>query len=88
MQPDEKVCKKCPYFERRNLFVPFELNESEVLIIAEAPGRDEIKADPRKPLVGRSGQLLRNHLLNPYLGPKGYDLANIVACRPPNNEAP
>lgn len=87
MKQNPKICSKCPYYQY-DTFVPFELNGSDVLFIAEAPGKDEVLGKPRRPLIGRSGQLLRKELLDKYLGEGNYDLANIVCCRPPNNETP
>lgn len=61
-------------------------HSAELLIIGEAPGRDEDLQG--EPFVGRAGQLL-----NAMLAAIGYRreqvyIANILKCRPPNNRDP
>jgi len=61
-------------------------HNAELLIIGEAPGRDEDLQG--EPFVGRAGQLL-----NAMLAAIGYRreqvyIANILKCRPPNNRDP
>ena len=60
--------------------------DADLLIIGEAPGRDEDLQG--EPFVGRAGQLL-----NAMLAAIGYQrkqvyIANILKCRPPNNRDP
>ena len=59
---------------------------ADLLIIGEAPGRDEDLQG--EPFVGRAGQLL-----NAMLAAIGFQrdqvyIANILKCRPPNNRDP
>ena len=61
-------------------------HDADLLIIGEAPGRDEDLQG--EPFVGRAGQLL-----NAMLAAIGYQreqvyIANILKCRPPNNRDP
>ena len=60
--------------------------DAQLLIIGEAPGRDEDLQG--EPFVGRAGQLL-----NAMLAAIGFQrgqvyIANILKCRPPNNRDP
>jgi len=59
---------------------------ADLLIIGEAPGRDE---DLRgEPFVGRAGQLLNAMLLAIGFQREQVYIANILKCRPPNNRDP
>jgi uracil-DNA glycosylase family 4 len=60
---------------------------AELMLIGEAPGRDEDLAG--EPFVGRSGQLL-DRLVAEEIGLERaqYYIANVVKCRPPGNRDP
>jgi DNA polymerase len=80
-------CSKCVLHQTRTQTV-FGVGDrnAELLIIGEAPGRDEDLQG--EPFVGRAGQLL-----NAMLGAIGFQreqvyIANILKCRPPNNRDP
>ncbi len=80
-------CTKCELHTSRTQTVFGTGNKNaELLIIGEAPGRDEdVQGEP---FVGRAGQLL-----NAMLAAIGFDreqvyIANILKCRPPNNRDP
>ncbi len=60
--------------------------EGDVMIIGEAPGRDEDLQG--KPFVGRSGQLLDRMLAAIGLDRTGVYIANTVPWRPPGNRTP
>ena len=66
---------------------PYGRGDLEILIVAEAPGRDEDSAG--RPLVGRSGRVLTQAL-----DTLGIDMdrdcwrTNVVQCRPPENRKP
>jgi len=81
-------CTRCGLSQTRNNVIFGEGNSrAEIMIIGEAPGRDE---DLRgRPFVGLSGQLL-----DKILAACGFNrqqhvfISNIVKCRPPDNRVP
>lgn len=60
--------------------------EADLMIIGEAPGRDEDIAGA--PFVGRSGQLLDRMLAAIGLDEDSFYITNVVNWRPPNNRNP
>ena len=80
-------CTKCELHASRTQTLFGVGNKSaELLVIGEAPGRDEDLQG--EPFVGRAGQLL-----NAMLAAIGFQrdqvyIANILKCRPPNNRDP
>ena len=60
--------------------------KARVMIIGEAPGRDEDLEG--KPFVGRAGQLLDRMLHAISFGEKDVHITNIVYWRPPGNRTP
>lgn len=80
-------CLRCELGATRKKFV-FGTGDpnADLLIIGEAPGRDEdVKGEP---FVGRSGKLLTTILESIQLSRDGVFIANIIKCRPPNNRKP
>jgi uracil-DNA glycosylase len=59
---------------------------AEIMIIGEAPGRDEDLAG--QPFVGRAGKLLDQMLLAAGLAERRLHITNIVYWRPPGNRTP
>ena len=59
---------------------------ADLLIIGEAPGRDEDLQG--EPFVGRAGQLLNAMLAAIGFQREQVYIANILKCRPPNNRDP
>ena len=87
MYNNVKECQKCPLGSLRINFVFGAGNpNSKIVLIGEAPGRDEdLKGEP---FVGRAGQLL-NKILNAInLKREEVYIANILKCRPPKNREP
>ena len=81
------TCTKCELHRTRTQTV-FGTGDrhADLLIIGEAPGRDE---DLRgEPFVGRAGQLLNAMLLAIGFQREQVYIANILKCRPPNNRDP
>lgn len=82
-----RKCTKCGLSNGRTLTVPGEGPvESKIMIIAEAPGKEEDRQGI--PFVGRAGRLL-----DELLGRGGLDrgevfITNVVKCRPPGNRDP
>jgi DNA polymerase len=60
--------------------------QSRLMLIGEAPGRDEDLQG--KPFVGRAGQLLDKMLAAIGLGEADVHITNIVYWRPPGNRTP
>jgi DNA polymerase len=82
-----KGCMKCPLGETRTNFVFGVGNaDANLMLIGEAPGRDEdLKGIP---FVGRAGQLLTLMLQSIGLNRDEVFIANVLKCRPPNNRDP
>ncbi len=80
-------CMRCELGATRNKFV-FGKGDpnADLLIIGEAPGRDEDQQG--EPFVGRSGKLLTSILESIQLSRDDVFIANILKCRPPNNRRP
>ncbi len=81
-------CERCGLAQTRNHVIFGEGNShAPILIIGEAPGRDEDMKG--RPFVGRSGQLL-----DKILHACGFNrhqhvfITNIIKCRPPGNRKP
>lgn len=80
-------CMRCELGATRTNFV-FGSGDTnaDLLIIGEAPGRDEDLSG--EPFVGRSGKLLTSILESIQLSREDVFIANILKCRPPNNRRP
>jgi len=80
-------CKKCILHKtRRNIVWGYGNKKSPIMIIGEAPGRNEdIKG---KPFVGRAGIILDEILDILDLTRDDVYITNVVKCRPPNNRNP
>jgi uracil-DNA glycosylase family 4 len=88
LKTDILRCKKCELSETRNHVIFGEGNvTAEILIIGEAPGRDEDIQG--RPFVGKSGQLL-DKILSAcgFTREEHVFISNIVKCRPPDNRVP
>ena len=80
-------CTKCELHESRTKVVFGVGNHNaDLLIIGEAPGRDEDLQG--EPFVGRAGQLLNAMLAAIGFQREQVYIANILKCRPPNNRDP
>jgi DNA polymerase len=80
-------CTKCPLHASRTVAVPGEGKPSaKVMIIGEAPGRDEDASG--QPFVGAAGRFLNQVLTGNGLRREDLFITNIVKCRPPGNRAP
>jgi uracil-DNA glycosylase family 4 len=82
-----RVCTKCPLWESRTLAVPGDGKPSaKVMIIAEAPGREEDESG--HPFVGSAGRYLDHVLEGTGLDRSDFFITNTVKCRPPKNRTP
>jgi uracil-DNA glycosylase len=81
-------CKKCELSQSRHHVIFGEGNTNAgMLIIGEAPGRDEDLQG--RPFVGKSGQLLDKILAAcGFTRDEHVFISNIVKCRPPENRVP
>lgn len=87
LERDVANCTKCELHTSRTQTV-FGTGDkdADLLIIGEAPGRDEDLQG--EPFVGRAGQLLNAMLAAIGLDREQVYIANILKCRPPNNRDP
>lgn len=90
-----KNCFKCSALvASRSRIVPHVLyKDSDIMFIAEAPGRDE-DIEGTQPLVGEAGKKYNEMLSNVDISrydtnsPLKISIANTCRCRPPNNRDP
>jgi uracil-DNA glycosylase family 4 len=82
-----RVCPACPLCASRTLAVPGEgLPTARVMIIGEAPGKEEDKTG--KPFVGSAGRYLDHILEGSGIDRSAFFITNIVKCRPEANRVP
>ena len=82
-----KKCKKCNLHKtRRNTVFGEGDPDSNIMIIGEAPGREEDEVG--RPFVGRAGKLLNEFLKSINLNRDSVFIANTIKCRPPENRDP
>jgi DNA polymerase len=80
-------CTACDLAQgRTNVVFGAGSKDADVLIVGEAPGRQEDEMG--LPFVGRSGQLLIKLLGEIELQREDVYIANVVKCRPPGNRDP
>lgn len=82
-----RVCLKCPLHASRTHAVPGDgPATARVMIIGEAPGRDEDRRG--HPFVGAAGRFLDEVLEGSGISRDDLFITNIVKCRPPENRTP
>ena len=80
-------CTRCGLHQgRRNIVFGVGNPNAKVVIVGEAPGRDEDLTG--EPFVGRSGQLLTRMLQAIGLAREDAYICNVLKCRPPRNRDP
>ena len=80
-------CRKCQLSKERTKVVFGSGNhDANVLLIGEAPGREEDMNG--EPFIGRAGKLLTEILFSVKLSRKNVYITNTVKCRPPENRNP
>ena len=86
----DKVIKKCTkcnlHVTRQNTVFGEGDPDSNIMIIGEAPGREEDEAG--RPFIGRAGKLLNEFLKSIDLNRDSVFIANTIKCRPPENRDP
>ena len=84
---DVSECVLCELHRtRKNTVFGVGSEEADLMLIGEAPGADE--DEQGEPFVGRAGRLLDSMLMAIGLSREQVFIANILKCRPPNNENP
>lgn len=82
-----EVCRKCALCEGRTNVVPgFGNPEARVMLIGEAPGKNEDLQG--RPFVGAAGKYLTELLGYAGLTRDDVFIANVLKCRPPSNRNP
>ena len=82
-----KKCKKCNLHKTRQNTVFGEGDpDSNIMIIGEAPGREEDEVG--RPFIGRAGKLLNEFLKSIDLNRDSVFIVNTIKCRPPENRNP
>ena len=82
-----KDCQKCDLYKtRKNTVFGDGDTNSDVMIIGEAPGKEEDQAG--KPFIGRAGKLLNEFLKSIGLNRDSIYIVNTIKCRPPENRDP
>ena len=71
---------------RKNTVFGVGAENADLMLIGEAPGADEDAQG--EPFVGRAGKLLDSILASIGMSREQVFIANILKCRPPNNENP
>lgn len=80
-------CTRCALAEtRRNVVFGAGNADADLMLIGEAPGRDEDESG--LPFVGRAGKLLDGLLAEAGLARSDVFIANVLKCRPPGNRDP
>ncbi len=87
LREEAEICRGCGLCEgRTNLVFGVGDPEASLMLIGEAPGRDEdLKGEP---FVGAAGQLLDRILKAMGLRREEVYIANLLKCRPPGNRDP
>lgn len=86
MRDSVGICEECPLKCKMPIsHVPFEIvgdnPKPDVLFIAEAPFKDEIRQ--QRPLIGKAGSFFRD-VVTQYID--SYALANVVSCHPTDTQ--
>lgn len=80
-------CRRCALCEGRTNVVPgFGNSEARVMLIGEAPGKNEDLQG--RPFVGAAGHYLTDLLALAGLTREDVFIANVLKCRPPSNRDP
>jgi DNA polymerase len=82
----KEIFKLSKNFQKKNLVFADGNEDAQVMIIGEAPGKDEDKL--QKPFVGRAGKLLDDLLGRVSLDRTKVYITNVVNYRPDKNRKP
>jgi DNA polymerase len=82
-----RACTRCGLCQTRTLAVPGEgTGRSRILLVGEAPGRNEDKTG--RPFCGAAGKVLDLALAEARIDRADAFVTSIVKCRPPGNRDP
>ncbi len=82
-----RVCLRCKLSSSRKNCVPGDgPHSAKVVIIGEAPGKNEDKTG--RPFVGKAGLILDEALYKAGIERSRVFVTNIVKCKPPRNRVP
>jgi DNA polymerase len=82
-----RSCTRCGLAEgRTNVVFGEGAAEAELVIVGEAPGRDEDASG--RPFVGRAGKMLDLLLMSAGFPRERVYICNVLKCRPPRNRDP
>ena len=80
-------CPRCDLsLSRTNVVIGSGPLDARIMLIGEAPGRNEDKQG--KPFVGAAGKVLNLALESAGIRREDVYIANVVKCRPPENRVP
>ena len=81
---NEKIqkCQKCQNLFKNGMAVPYWTKSSKFIMIAEAPGKNEVKEEFRTPLIGMAGRLIFTELKKKNIKRKDFLILNTIQCRP------
>lgn len=84
---DVLICPRCTLaLSRTNVVVGDGPDDAKVMLIGEAPGKNEDKQG--KPFVGSAGKILNSLLEKGNVDRSTVYITNVVKCRPPGNRVP
>ncbi|OPY29815.1 MAG: Uracil DNA glycosylase superfamily protein [Methanocella sp. PtaU1.Bin125] len=84
---DVLACPRCTLaLSRTNVVVGDGPADAKVMLIGEAPGRNEDRQG--KPFVGSAGKILNSFLEKGNVDRSTVYITNVVKCRPPGNRVP
>ena len=78
-------CNKCERLRKNGMAIPFWTKNSRYLILAEAPGGEEVLEHLQTPLVGEAGVLCWKILKSYKLYREDFVILNSIQCRPVEN---
>ncbi|MGA9141089.1 MAG: uracil-DNA glycosylase [Methanocella sp.] len=84
---DVLICPRCTLaLSRTNVVVGDGPDDAKVMLIGEAPGKNEDKQG--KPFVGAAGKIMNSLLEKGNVDRSTVYITNVVKCRPPGNRVP
>ena len=87
LKSEVESCRACPLCEgRKNVVFGFGDPCARVLVVGEAPGKNE--DEKGEPFVGVAGKYLDELLNFAHLKREDVFIANVLKCRPPDNRNP
>lgn len=78
-------CSICPLLDAASCIIETNckdnLSKVKVIFIAENPGKNEVVANPPRPLIGKAGQIFRKPFKEYELNKVNYLITNVVLCQ-------